>query len=123
MSMKKKKKTSPFRPYLPVIGLLLAVCFGIISWVLAPGFLQWTVDNVAGITGREFSYQTMRLMFAGVIFFGFVMVASIIVSFASPKQKEQVSVNDLKAEKAMMDQEKKDRKRRLKEMRKNSRNG
>ena len=119
MSIKKKEEKvigDYIRAALPAIGLLLALAFGAISWVLAPQLLGWTVRNVSGFTGREMPGQTMRLIFAAFIFLVLSGFAGGVVALALPRKKSRVKESDLAKEKADMRREKQRRRKRQKEL-------
>lgn len=111
---KAKPKNAAIRS---VMGFVLALALGLIAWVVAPYVIQWMADNIANFTGRELEYNVMRALFSVVIFSLLLAFVWTIVAMAAPKKKMHISNKELAAERAAIEQEKRERKKRREKMR------
>lgn len=97
----------------PVMGLLMAIALGIISYFLAPSVQRIVIQITrGGFTGQELPPDQMRLFFTGLVFLVLGSVAALIVAFARPKPKRKVMDADLVKQKDEMRLEEKRRRAR-----------
>ena len=78
----------------PIIGLLLAIALGVISYVLAPTVITWLRDRNARF-GLTLDPQVFQLLIAGVIFVILITIFALIVAAATPKKMINVKETDL----------------------------
>jgi predicted membrane protein len=113
--IKVKAKKSPISAFLPAMGLILLIAFGVISWVLAPDLLRWTVREFDGFSGNEFEPIIMKTAFAALIFLVLTSLTGLAVAIFVPRKRSKVKENDLNKErkanvKRVKQQKKKQRK-------------
>lgn len=106
-----KKKKSPINAFLPVLGLLLAVSFGVLSWFLAPGLREATANQFSNFRGDELPEPYMTLAFAAFIFLMLMSFAGFTVALFAPKQKSKVKDKELLDARKELKAEKERRKR------------
>ncbi|MCI0714106.1 MAG: hypothetical protein L0154_28375 [Chloroflexi bacterium] len=78
-----KRKTNP---YLPVIGLLLAVIFGVIAYFVAPSLVDILVENFSSIESRlqeENGERNITIAAAVAIWLVLMSVYVILITIAS----------------------------------------
>ncbi len=122
---------SPFRAFLPAIGLVMAVALGFISWYAAgdppgvastpdgprEGLIRYAAANLDGFSGDELEPDVMRIVFTFMIFLILGSISATLVAFAIPKPKYRVKTGDLVKDKKQMLKDKeamKKRRRKLK---------
>lgn len=114
--MGKPKPRSKMAPWWPVIGLLLVIAVGFLSWVVAPEanrFLARTLPNYPppGVTG-----QTLNLIMTAILFVVIVLLVSLVVAAAAPKKKSAVNEPQLLKDRAKLIEEKKKQKLRQRQI-------
>jgi hypothetical protein len=82
---------------LPLIGLILAVAIGIISYFLAPAVLG-VLRQLNGGFGRGIPEERLLLFITIGVFFVLGSIASLLVAIARPKKKIDVKEADLEKE-------------------------
>jgi hypothetical protein len=97
----------------PVMGLLMAVALGVISYFLAPSVKDIVIRiTKGGFTGHELPPDQMQLFFTGLVFLVLGSIAALIVAMAKPKPKRKVMDTDMVKQKEAMRHEEKLRKTR-----------
>ena len=105
MTLKARKKKTRMQAFGPLIGILLAGAFGILSWFLSPeidNILKRSLPNFRAMPPDQLRIATTIIMF--VIF---VLLASLIVAAAAPKKKIMVGEPDIVKDRAALIKEKK----------------
>ena len=102
MSQIKLAETRRRRGLWPVMGLLLAIALGIISYFLAPTVIQLTRQllpqfRTGGIPGDQ-----LRLIFTALTFVVLLLVTALLVAIFMPKKPMLVKESDLKKEREQM---------------------
>jgi uncharacterized BrkB/YihY/UPF0761 family membrane protein len=116
--LKQQQKKNPFAAFLPVIGLVLVLALGFISYVFAPSVNRWLDAQFRGWPPAGTSEQTLIIM--TTVFMTVIMtflVGSVVAMFA-PRKKSAVKDDDLRKERKASLKEKKDRKKRRKKINK-----
>lgn len=94
------KKTEPRgKAFWPILGLLLALSAGALSWVFTPEVLKYldrTLPNFPTIT------PTITWVVTGILFIIIALVFSLVVAFAVPKRKGEVNEVKLAKERSDM---------------------
>jgi uncharacterized membrane protein len=111
----KKKK----RGMWPVIGLILAVALGAISWVVAPTVYAFIRQRLPAFSTGTFSEQQITLFVGILVFVVLASLASLIVAIFAPRKKQHDTRDAaLRKEKEAMlhaERERKARKREVEE--------
>ncbi|MBL8162312.1 MAG: hypothetical protein JNJ61_10035 [Anaerolineae bacterium] len=112
----KPKPRSATARWWPVIGLVLVIAVGFLSWVIAPEanrFLARTLPNYPppGVTG-----QTLNLIMTGILFVIVVLLVSLVVAASAPKKKSVVNEPQLMKDRAKLLDEKKKQKLRQRQI-------
>lgn len=112
-----KKKKDPIRAFLPVIGLVLIVCFAAISWVVHEPIRDALAENVTDLPqpGQD-GFEEIGYVAGGAVFVVLLMITSLMYSAFAPKPEKIVSERELLREKKERAAEKKARERRKKEI-------
>lgn len=113
---KKEEKLSGGRAFWPVLGFLMLVMLGIISWFLAPQAQLLAMRFFPTFTGGEIEPWQIQAMFAFIVFVVLAGVASGIVAIAAPKRSLNVREGDLARERAKMLKEQRTTKKRRQKM-------
>lgn len=96
-----------------IAGLILAVAFGAISYILSDSLGKQTIRLVPGI-----GPDLWRLFVGVAIFVGLVAVSSILFALFAPKRKDKFNERELDKERRQLWAEEKAKKIRQKEVRK-----
>jgi hypothetical protein len=96
-----------------IAGLILAIAFGAISFILSESVALQTLRLVPGIAA-----ETWRIIVGGAIFVGLISVFGIIFAIFSPKRKDKLNERELYKERRQLWAEEKAKKLRQKEVRK-----
>lgn len=108
----RQKKKNPITPFLPALGLILAVALGAISYVLSEPVHTLLIDNISNFpTQIEVQYVVAVGLFATLI----LLVAMIYAAFA-PKPPKLVSETELKKERDAKAADKRATKRKRRKM-------
>ncbi|MBZ0284957.1 MAG: hypothetical protein K8L97_29750 [Anaerolineae bacterium] len=110
MSNRNAKPKSKMQAFWPIIGLMLILALGFISWVLAPpviGFLGGVLPN---FPPAEIPPDTMQIFITVVLFVLMSLIISLIVAAAAPRKRSAVNEKSLTKERALMVEEKKKQK-------------
>lgn len=105
MRMAEKKRS---RALFPVMGLLLGVAVGLISWFSAPEILKLLPTNLRTLFQRLPGNQE-QIWFAVFMFVVLMAIFSILIAIASPKKKVNVKDSDIMKERRAMLNEKANR--------------
>jgi uncharacterized membrane protein len=108
-----KKKPPWWKPFLPLLGLLLLVIFGAVSFVLS-GPVAAQVD--AMVTQRALPMREMQIISGIAIFIVQVFFVAMIYAIFQPKGPKGVTERELDREKREMLKEQQAANRRKKEM-------
>lgn len=95
-----------------IAGLILAIAFGAISYVLSEQIAEQTIRLVPGITP-----ELWRVFVGAAIFVGLVSVFGILFALFSPKRKDKFNERELDKERRQLWAEEKAKKMRQKEVR------
>lgn len=96
-----------------IAGLVLAIAFAAIAYILSESVAQQTLRLVPGIAP-----ETWRIIVGGAIFVGLISVFGIIFAIFSPKRKDKLNERELDKERRLLWAEEKAKKIRQKEVRK-----
>lgn len=102
MRMAEKKRS---RALFPVMGLLLGVAIGLISWFSAPSIITLLPNNLRELFRRLPGNQE-QIWFAVFMFVVLMALISIIIAIASPKKLVNVKDSDIMKERNAMLREK-----------------
>lgn len=110
-----KEKKGNLRPYLPALGLILAICMGAISAVLAEPVTTFLAKKMPAINTAG---PNIRWVIGGVIFLVLIGISSLILAAAAPKEKtnELATEKRLKQEKVDKEKERLEAKKRKREV-------
>ena len=86
---KRKKSGSGLRPYLPVLGLFLAVALGAVSYVLGPYVSQFASTRMGLDNTPELEW-----VFRGALFLVLLLFVFMVFAVAVPRPKSQRLVTD-----------------------------
>jgi len=113
----RKKKKDPLRAFLPVIGLILIVCFAAISWVVHEPLRDALVENISDLPQEnEEGFTEVGYVAGGSVFVILLMFTSLLYAAFAPKPEKIVSERELLQEKKAREAEAKARKKRKREM-------
>lgn len=100
------------RAFWPLIGFILALSLGVLAWALGPVVIDWMDDTniVRGFPSPEVPRTTWNWIATGVMFVVLLMLASLVVAAARPKQSTDVKEKELVKERDQMRREIKARK-------------
>ena len=96
-----------------IAGLILAIAFGAIAYILSESVSQQTLRLVPGI-----AESTWRIIVGAAIFVGLVSVFVILFAIFAPKRKDKFNERELDKERRQLWAEEKAKKMRQKEVRK-----
>jgi MFS family permease len=96
-----------------IAGLILAIAFGAIAYILSESVSQQTLRLVPGI-----AESTWRIIVGAAIFVGLVSVFGILFAIFAPKRKDKFNERELDKERRQLWAEEKAKKMRQKEVRK-----
>lgn len=96
-----------------IAGLILAIAFGAIAYILSESVSQQTLRLVPGI-----AESTWRIIVGAAIFVGLVSVFGILFAIFAPKRKDKFNERELDKERRQLWAEEKAKKIRQKEVRK-----
>ena len=91
----------------PVIGFILILALAAIAYLLAPAVIDLTKQLLPRFTTRGTNPETVRLMFALLIFLLLGAVVALTVALFAPKKAINVNENDLAKERKQMQEAKK----------------
>ncbi len=118
MTFREKKTKRKGQSYWPVIGLVLALALGVISWAIAPSAFDWLGTWLKGFPPAGVPRPTLELLITVVLFVVLGLLASLLVALAMPKKLSAVNEKQLAEERAQMIEEKRLRRLRQKQMNK-----
>lgn len=95
----------------PVYGLLMAIALGAIAYVLAPVLLQFVRSRSANFSIGNLTIEQVELLFAGIIFFVLIGIATLILAALTPKKKSEVLDAVLVKERKQMELERRAQKK------------
>jgi hypothetical protein len=109
-----KPPKSRTQSFWPIIGLMLILSAGAISFFLGPAVIDWLdkSNTIKGFPPSGVSSVTLDWIFRGIFFFILVMLSSLVVAAAAPKKKSAVTEVKLFKERKEMVNDKKARKMR-----------
>jgi hypothetical protein len=96
MSQVKQAEEKAGKQWLPVLGFLMLVALAVLSYFLAPAAIDLAEDLIPRFSSNIMPFNQLRLAFAALVFVILAGVGGMIVAFAMPKKRSQVS------EKALM---------------------
>ena len=96
-----------------IAGLILAMAFGAIAYVLSEPLAAQTIRLVPGI-----ALHLWRIFVGAAIFVGLIAVAGILFALFAPKRKDKFNERELDKERRQLWAEEKAKKLRQKEVRK-----
>lgn len=102
MGFKQDRNTTGVRKYWPVIGFVMLIAIGIISWFLAPGAIDLARSIIPRFTGRELPPMTMRIVFAVLLIAILGTLSAALMALAVPRREVQVREGDLLKERQEM---------------------
>lgn len=79
----RQERRAGIRPFIPVLGFLLILSLGAVSFVIGPNVAQFASQRM----GFEISDE-ITWIFRGVIFFLLMAFAAMVYAIAVPKQKK-----------------------------------
>ena len=82
----------------PVMGLILAIVIGIISWFLAPSVVALTKQLLPQFSTTGMSPRDVNLIFTFLTFVILMALVAFIVAIFMPKKAINVNERDLKKE-------------------------
>lgn len=100
----------------PVYGLLMAIALGAISFVLGPMLVDFIDSRSANFSIGNLPPEHVDLLFAGIIFFVLLGIATLILGVTVPKNKSEVLDATLVKERKAMEAEKRAQKKRQMEI-------
>jgi predicted histidine transporter YuiF (NhaC family) len=95
-----------------IAGLILAVAFGAIAYILSEPLSAQTLRLVPGIAA-----ETWRIFVGAAIFVGLVAISGVLFALFAPKRKDKFNERELDKERRQMWAEEKAKKMRQKEVR------
>jgi hypothetical protein len=116
----RKKNRDPIRPFLPVLGLLLAVALAAISWVIHEPLRDFLVEQFPDLPqpGTE-SFEVVGYIAGGVVFVVLLMIVSMLYTIFAPRPEKLTSESQLKRERDDIDAERRAKKKRQQQIRRN----
>ena len=96
----------------PVYGLVMAIALGAIAYITAPLLLQFVKGRSPNFSIGNLPPEHVELLFAGIIFFVLLGIATLILGMTVPRNKNEVMDATLVKERKAMDAEKRARKKR-----------
>ncbi|MBK8023857.1 MAG: hypothetical protein IPK19_21095 [Chloroflexi bacterium] len=97
-----QKKRGGLRPLLPVFGLIVAIVFGVVGWLVAPSVITALADAIPGFRGNEIDATLLRAIVTVVIALLALVVFSLIAALVTPKPGMSAREADLAREKEAM---------------------
>lgn len=115
---KQEEKLGGNRAFWPLLGFLMLIALGTISWFIAPAVRDFAFDTfgMGAIAGAGASAQEVQLLFAFITFVILASLAGLIVAFAAPKRSINVREGDLMKERKQFIKEREDRKKRRRDL-------
>ncbi|NWG17027.1 MAG: hypothetical protein HXY41_10360 [Chloroflexi bacterium] len=92
------------RAFWPLIGFILALSLGVLSWALGPIVIDWmdASNIVRGFPSPEVPRTTWNWIATGVMFVILLMFSSLVVALFRPKQAMDVREKDLAKEREQL---------------------
>jgi H+/Cl- antiporter ClcA len=113
-----KKAKSPVNGWMPVLGLILATCSGVLAYALSPIVSEWLDQQSNRWPPSVMTAEQSTWVVAFVLFVVGLMIAATIVAVFAPKKRSQVTDKDLVEGRKEMFKDKRRQKKRQKKMRK-----
>lgn len=108
----RRKKKNPLAPFLPLLGLVLAVALAAVAFILSAPVHDLLKENIA-----DFPVETeVQYVIAVVLFIVLVLFAGMLYAAFAPKPPKLVSESELKRERIEIDREKRAKKKRRREL-------
>jgi predicted membrane protein len=98
MSQVKLAETKRRRGLWPVMGLLMAIALGVISYFLAPSVIALTRQLLPQFSTRGMPQQQVLLIFTFLTFVILLAFTAFLVAIFMPKKAINVNENDLRKE-------------------------
>jgi phage shock protein PspC (stress-responsive transcriptional regulator) len=86
------------RQLYPVMGFIMIVVLAVIAYAVAPAVMDFARANLRGFTFGSNSRETVRLIFALIIFLTLGGIAAMIVALFAPKKQTNIKDSELIAE-------------------------
>lgn len=102
MSQIKLAQTKRRRGLWPVMGLLLAVALGVISYIFAPNIIQLTRQLLPQFRPAGMPQEQLRLVFTVLTFAVLLAFSALLVAIFMPKKRTVIKDTDLKKERDEM---------------------
>jgi len=112
-----KKQKSPVNAWLPVLGLILAACAGVLAYAASPMAYEWLDGRSDRFPPPVLTPEQAQWITAGVLFVVFLMVAWALVAVFVPRPKSRITDKDLAQGRKDMYADKKRQKKRQRKMR------
>lgn len=94
------KKTEPRgKAFWPILGLLLALSAGALSWAFTPEVVRYLDRSLPSFPAVT---PTVSLIVGGILFILIAMIFSLVVALAVPKRKGAVNETKLAKERSEM---------------------
>jgi uncharacterized BrkB/YihY/UPF0761 family membrane protein len=110
--VKTKKKKSPLAPFLPVLGLILAVALVAIAYTLSPTVLELLEENIDNFPKDT---EEIKYVVTGALFLVLLLFAGMIYALFSPKPPKLATDAQLRQERTDLERERRMKKRRRRE--------
>jgi type VI protein secretion system component VasK len=94
----RKAKGVSIRAFLPFLGLVLMIVFGVIAWVLAPIVTDILYNNGVLQSLSPELLERFDLISGGMIFMVMVLITALLYAVAAPKPKKMVTERQLDKE-------------------------
>jgi type VI protein secretion system component VasK len=91
----------------PVLGFVLILVLAAIAYLIAPAVIDLTRQLLPRFTTRGTNPETVRLLFAILIFLVLGAVGALIVALFAPKRAINVNEKDLEKERKQMQEARK----------------
>lgn len=110
--VKRRRKKNPLNAFLPILGLILAIALGAVSYVLSEPLQDFLVANVNNFP----SEQEAQIVVGVVLFVVLLLFAALIYAIFAPKPPRMISENVLRDERVQKEKDRVKAKRRRQQL-------
>jgi type III secretory pathway component EscT len=119
----RSKKPKKLQAFWPIIGLVMAVAFGVIAWFLADPVIGILSRSLPAFRSMTSDPQKLKIFVTIVLFVMFILLASLVIAVSAPRRGESVDEKKMAKSRAEMIKEKELTKLRRKQMNKLNKGG
>jgi hypothetical protein len=115
-----RKQKTRFGGWMPVLGLILAVALGFISYLSGPPVAEWLGNQSSNFPPAGVNDQIVNYGMRGVVFVVLLMASWSLVAAFAPRSRSRVTDKEMVGSRKEILDDKKSRKKRRDQLRRNA---